>query len=502
MDNRFVILHLSDIHLSERGEDLSQSIVCTSLLNDVAMMHEDHSLTPNLVVFSGDVIKGCHPSCDLKTCIKGGENPECKIGRQLAKAKLFIERVVEKAGAGIAEDFPLLIVPGNHDVNRHRVAKDFSLARKAYGEAHVDAIQKDTDTTWPPIIKRQQQWYDVVRGIPNFLQWDDRFYVPSGIVTFRDTRIGIAGLNSSWGSCDDDDKGHLWIGRYQFDYMHQKIEGADFKIVATHHPCSWLASVEESEKESKIESKYHVYLHGHRHRKWFYDSRGHLRIEAGAGYAGPGEANAYSWTALDFSAKRGTIWLRVYSDDGEGGWIPGSVPGKTESDGQAQIEALFLDKGSTAIACPGGRDQNPKAFAGTPVAPSESTIDLINQLESRFKVSWVPHLFAVEAAHTQVFWPVRLRYPTPIHASQCFIAAAMQKVGSSINLYIDDFGKDHAKNDFMNKFKAWFSKVGGDFDSVLIKNYSTIEIEDEFRKLKRETLEKLLLTQIVSFRRG
>lgn len=484
---------MSDTHIREADDDVDQSVVCKTLLADIERMHREQSLKPNLIVFSGDLIDGCRHQCDSKACVKGVDNPECRISRQLANARRFIDSVAEAAGVEFSKEFPLLIVPGNHDVNRHRIDRQFVRFRAGYDGGFVDTIQKDVDLTWPQIMARQRQWYDAVQKIPNRLDWDPKFFVPAGFIRCGSKTIGVAGLNTCWASCDNNERGKLWIGKYQFDYIHQKIAAADFKIVATHHPVSWLAEPEDVQNRNRLECVYDLHFQGHGHYEWFVDSRGHLRVEGGASYSENNEPKTYSWIRIDLEAERAVLWQRTYSSEGKPGWIPASVPGKIGPDGKSDIKALFLKHDDTSAH---GATVERNATVNCLVESSsafQSPSELIRHLEDRFRVSWARYQFVPDAPGTQLFWPVRLRYPTPIHASQCFIAGAMQRAGCSVHLYIDDFGDDHAMNDFTNKFRTWFELVDGDFDAVVRKRYTTIE--EAMRTPRSKTLEQLLLNR-------
>jgi len=339
MNDKFVILHLSDAHIGKSVDGVDENNVFKPLLDDIAEVRKYENFTTNLIVFSGDLIQGCYPPCDKTYCVDGLENPNCKLNKQYAQAKRFIEEVTKSAGCN-AFEVPLLIVPGNHDVNRYLVTETQKIARAGYEPSSVEKTQKDSNSQ-KEVMKRLDRWFKFAKGLPNHesVKWDDKFYVPYGtIATSSGKKIGFTGLNTSWTAHSDKEKHKLWIGKNQFDSLCQKIDGTNFKIAVSHHPCRWLHESESQDRERQIGEEFNLYFHGHEHSNWFLDLSNHLRVEGGAAYENSEKENAYSWLVIDFHENNGKIYARTYSNSGKRGWVPANVPGKIK-DGIGEIKS-------------------------------------------------------------------------------------------------------------------------------------------------------------------
>jgi hypothetical protein len=93
---------------------------------------------------------------------------------------------------------------------------------------------------------------------------------------------------------------------------------------------------------------------------------------------------------------------------------------------------------------------------------------LIGELNDDFGFTWEEFDFTQGIGDVLVYWPVRLRPPTPIHAVQSFVAAALQKAGATVVLCVDDLGNIDGENDFYFRVQQWFGAVGG--DATRLKN--------------------------------
>jgi pimeloyl-ACP methyl ester carboxylesterase len=98
---------------------------------------------------------------------------------------------------------------------------------------------------------------------------------------------------------------------------------------------------------------------------------------------------------------------------------------------------------------------------------------VIDALDDRFRFRWERGSFDVAGSEPIVYWPVRLRRPTPIHAVQCFTAAALEQRGAKIHLFIDDLGqKDKPIDDFTRVLIRWFGSVGGRSENLVVTTFS------------------------------
>lgn len=490
--SKFTILHLSDSHIGKTEND--QPTVLKPLIDSIKKESEERSLSPNLIVFSGDLVQGCKDECS-QGCKNDDSPPEnCKLEYQYKKADEFLKEVFKAISKNPGE-VPLLIVPGNHDVNRHSIDDDFFEAREGYtADSVLSKQQKTNKRGWLSRVLPQKRWLKFAQNFPNHssIIWDDNYCVPYGCIEHDGVTIGLIGLNSSWAAGNDSDSQKLWIGREQYQRLFGLVEHAKFKIVAIHHPVSYLNEGEKIDFEKFLELQSQIFFHGHEHSGWYVLSENHLRMDGGAVYQESKKENGYSWVDLDFKIGEARVHLFKLTTEGSYTWIPRNIPQKTDVHGIGKINGLvskYRDSSQENKAVEPEKTRNETSLVKYKM--KDSLLGVIDQLESQFEVTWEPHAFNESCEQKHVFWPMKLREPTAIHASQCFIAAALQKKGCSINLYIDDFSDDYQVSRFEAQIKRWFKRVGADPDDIKVEKYK--EIVDRDTQKKREILENLLL---------
>ena len=109
-------------------------------------------------------------------------------------------------------------------------------------------------------------------------------------------------------------------------------------------------------------------------------------------------------------------------------------------------------------------------------------------LDDFFSFRWERSSFDFDCAKPLVYWPVRLRRPTPIHAAQSFAASGLQRRGAVISLFIDDLGEqDFSVNAFVQKLQTWFTANGGVPSDLEITKFSDVipPIENGSRETAR-----------------
>ncbi len=269
MASTFTILHLSDAHIGKPGCKYDSASVLNSLLADIEKMAGELR-PPDLIVFSGDLVHGNEKEFQLET--------------QYDLAKTFLEDVFKKAKGQLGVT-PMCIVPGNHDVDRKLVDHYQQLGRDRQTKAIVQEMMYSRDVTWKRTLERQLQWFEFAKGVTGHgTVWNSELLTSHSVFEHNGRRIGVAGFNSSWASHGEGESGKLWLGQYQLDTMQETIADCDFKIAVTHHPLNWLNEEEQSKIQNRVETSFHVYLHGHRHSQWYVDAKDHLVVSAGACY--------------------------------------------------------------------------------------------------------------------------------------------------------------------------------------------------------------------------
>ncbi len=379
---------------------------------------------------------------------------------------VFLDKVFKCFDKEVGQ-IPILIVPGNHDVNCLTISKAQKEFRKKLTVDIIDNMMTNSGgIDWKEVIAPLKSWHAFVNSIPNSpFQCDENILFSTGIINHSDgKKIGIAGLNSAWAYYDDDS--HLWLGKRQYDLAFHKIAEAPFRIAVSHYPIERLHDDEISLRQ-KVESNYQVFLHGHYHDSWFNDNYGHLKCSAGACYQSSKLRNGYSWLHINLDSSEAEICLREYNDQGSSSWQPNRIVNKTDEQGRATL--IFLrTKPATALS-------PVKSSAGSSLFASDLG-GLLKTLEDTFSFRFEKESLPDLRSGLFVYWPVRLREPSPIHAAQCYAAAGLLKMNCKVALWLDDLGnKDYIEENLLSAFRKWFNKVGEDFDGkVVVRRFSEI----------------------------
>lgn len=451
MNDTFLILHLSDSHIGNPARKLEMSQVFDPLYKDLRLVSQSYGRPPSLIIFSGDLVYG--------------NIPESKIEIQFCTANEYLTQICKCFDSKLG-DIPIMIVPGNHDSNRNLIDKGHKLLREQSLDVEfVQEMMYSNDLTWQRFLEPQNAWLEFVKGIPN-QKWelDLNLRLQTGLLKVNKFKIGVAGLNTSWASQDKNDQGRIWVGKRQVDLAYEKIKSADLKIVIGHHPLSWLNAEDKNSIYQKIESSFDIFFHGHDHSQWYSDTPGYLTVAAGPCYAGVKD-NGYSWLEIDMVSKAANIRLQEYTAQGKGGWRSNEIPGKTDRSGIAKL--IFLEK------------SQPEIKAELPPLPAKTKRydginDFLRSLESALHFRWESGNIE-NVNNSVVYWPVRLRKPTPIHAAQCFVAAGLQKRDCEVALWVDDLGRqEYPPDTFTSKLKRWYQKVGGNPNKLEVRKFSEI----------------------------
>src|SRR6266516_3053506 len=96
------IVHLSDAHFGRPRDTYKSGEILEPLLKDLELRRKDFG-APTLVIFSGDLAYG--------------QLAESPLTEQYKDARRWIDQAYAALGTTLANT-PLIVVPGNHDVNR------------------------------------------------------------------------------------------------------------------------------------------------------------------------------------------------------------------------------------------------------------------------------------------------------------------------------------------------------------------------------------------------
>jgi predicted MPP superfamily phosphohydrolase len=182
------ILHLSDLHY-DASNTKDNEIVLNALWKDLKKIKEEENVEPDMVIFSGDIVK------------KGDiDNNFDEVERN------FITPLLEKVG--LDYDF-FFICPGNHDVQKNQIndIHEIGLDGKLKETAIVNDFLDDIDSNLE-FFNRFQKFNDFKKTLLSRHTKTSNILFSTHRLIIKDIDIGIACLNSCWRSkCEGEAKG-------------------------------------------------------------------------------------------------------------------------------------------------------------------------------------------------------------------------------------------------------------------------------------------------------
>jgi predicted phosphodiesterase len=345
------ILHLSDIHFRP-GRAWDSDPVLRHLARFVAS-DASAGLAPDLVVLTGDLAFS-------------GQADEYELARTWLERELWPALSTDSARP-LSRD-RLLLVPGNHDVDRGaigtvaRMVQDGLIENQNQNE--VAEVLGDAGHREVPIRRHAAylSFYGSWLGGPQTVPWWQK------PVDIRGQRVHVAGLDSAWMASGDADRGRLIIGRWQLNQTVdvREAEGADWRLALLHHPWDYFAEFDLRESRQAIRLHRDLLLRGHLHEgeaalvRPADPERACLELAAGCLYESSRYANAFQWIELYAEPRRVRVLFRLWN---EGAWqVDRNQPGCPDG----EMDLPMGPTGSTQRKRPG---QQQAPIGGTSAGP-------------------------------------------------------------------------------------------------------------------------------------
>jgi 3',5'-cyclic AMP phosphodiesterase CpdA len=237
-------LHLSDIHFKTgAAKTYDRSRVLQGLLERLRKDRNQSQL--DLVFFTGDLAFA-------------GASEEYLVAVE------FLGKLLEVTGIDRER---LFVVPGNHDADRK------------IGRWALRTLRSDDDATDFFVDEQcrrlHEQKFAAYRAALAPVLGEAR---PLGlkvggdaveVIEVRGVKLAVASFNSAWFAVDDADIEKLWLGQASVDLAAQRIEAEEdvaIAIALMHHPTEYLAQLERSSVEKRLERSFDLVLRGHLHR--------------------------------------------------------------------------------------------------------------------------------------------------------------------------------------------------------------------------------------------
>lgn len=241
MSDPIKILHISDFH-ARLGDEMYLEKRASALLQDIGQLN----VKIDLVLFTGDVAFSGQPS-------------------EFALADRLLIQPIKKRIRNVHKPVPVLIIPGNHDVDRTKIDDIYEAGLRTTLVNSETALKALEDTSGR---KRLKAYYDYADSIG---LTTETYYVQN--FTISGVKIGIAALNSAWRCSGDTDEKQLFLTEHQIYNAARSLVDADIRIALVHHPTKWLHPSEDDATIFDLKRNFDLILTGHLHAQ---DSRGEL----------------------------------------------------------------------------------------------------------------------------------------------------------------------------------------------------------------------------------
>ncbi len=242
---KLTLLHLSDLHYQDSKDKILKTVL-SSLLKDLSILKDKHNLTPDLVLFTGDLINK-------------GENGKSDFN---SAYKFFITPLLKSLNL---EDRYFFMAPGNHEVDWTKISDTFEkgIEAKLSDETtfnqyyqHLESFPEDVK-----ILRRKLNTFYVFKSKlhnKTFNVASSPFY-ETYVLDLHNLKIGIVSLNSVWRSSNiGSDENRLILGEPVFNDAIKSIDKCDLKIALSHHGFDMLAPWDS--KSVKLAMAKHVDL--------------------------------------------------------------------------------------------------------------------------------------------------------------------------------------------------------------------------------------------------
>ena len=302
-ENTLTWLHLSDIHFRCDSEWQGKN-VREKLLSFLTQQFADNqSLKPDMIFCTGD--------------IAFGEMKGSSLEQQYQHAKEFFDQVLRLC------ELPkerLLVVPGNHDVNREDIqpSQQGILIKWAnesrQQEQSVNSLIDGKNIIFKTAMLRLEAYQEFVTDyLPHQRDKNGRCIYQQQL-DINGVKLGIFGFNSAWSSAGKEDDRNLWLGAsWQFNQAERELQNADVKLGLIHHPYDWFNEAEREIYPRRAETGFDFILHGHTHDMRINNANGLITVGAGATGASHDEEFGINITCIDLLQASGESHLYTFN---------------------------------------------------------------------------------------------------------------------------------------------------------------------------------------------
>ncbi|HEX6077263.1 MAG TPA: trypsin-like peptidase domain-containing protein, partial [Micromonosporaceae bacterium] len=293
------VLHLADPQFGVRhgfggdgltAADRHHGRLAGRLLEDLSLLREHHDVTPDLVTVAGDIAESAMP-------------------KEYEAAYEFLQDLA--LGLDLPRD-RIVLVPGNHDVNRKK-CRAYFLNREAEDEQPIPPYWPK----WEPYSSFIEKFHG--RTLPKDEPWTYH--------EFPELKLAVAGLNSTMAESHRDGDHYGWLGEEQLRWFVRRLRKATdegwLRLGLLHHnPVRGAsdddANLRDADRFADLLGPHlHSVLHGHIHHARVTNLGADPLLVLGTGSTGvqsaerpPEVPNQYQ--LLRFTADGLRVWARRF----------------------------------------------------------------------------------------------------------------------------------------------------------------------------------------------
>lgn len=289
-------LHLSDFHLKE-NDAWSQDVVLKSLLIDVSNRYANDPPL-DFIFITGDLAFS-------------GKSKEYLIVEDFLRQLLAV--------TGVPSD-RLLLVPGNHDIDRNLEVDAFVGARILLKDSvAVDKFFGD-EARRRTLFRRQSAFREFANKLCQTDRYSETSYQHAVQYDLHGLSIAVLLIDSTWLSEGGETDSHsILVGERQLIGLSPKLPDAAIVIGLMHHPMDWLAPFEHTAIKHLAAEHCHLLFRGHVHEdsvETISKAGNQMKVfTAGASYESRLSANCYGYGLIDLLTGDGECIVHKYRND-------------------------------------------------------------------------------------------------------------------------------------------------------------------------------------------
>jgi len=239
-----IILHIGDAHISSKNKEVVKTIF-SNIVKDI----KDLNTKPDYIVFCGDVSFA-------------GQPDQYMIAKELLETELL-------SPLSLSKDH-LLIVPGNHDIDRNQTLEpmETSWAKISSREQLTTFIKNEDKSNEQQLIKKKIEPY-LEFGKHYRSLTDENIFVKSHLLD-DDFSIGVLCINTAWLSSEyGTDTGRLIVMDEMVSQQARILreKGAQCVVAVLHHPPSSLNEWNQRSTKQIFAKTCDLILTGHYHNE-------------------------------------------------------------------------------------------------------------------------------------------------------------------------------------------------------------------------------------------